>query len=210
MTTQTRAALTLPLAAALLSACPAEETIQGPFLDTFDGAELAVNYVNTGGPYRIVDGRLTVREAYNHPLWLKKKLPRDAVIELDVQSNSDAGDIKVEAWGDGQSYATSRGAYTATSYVFIFGGWHNSKSVLCRMDEHGNDAKSRDQPRVVKGQKYHWRIERKGPRVSWSIDGQPFLELTDEAPLEGDHHAYFGFNNWEAELVFDNLKITPL
>ncbi len=56
----------------------------------------------------------------------------NAVIELDVMSKSAAGDIKLEVWGDGQSYATSRGAYLATSYVFIFGGWGNSVSALCR------------------------------------------------------------------------------
>jgi len=200
----------LLLVLSLLAACPAEEALKGPFNDNFDRAELGGNYLNTGGPYRVTGNKLMVKGAYNHPLWLKKKLPQDAVIEFDVASNSEAGDIKVEAWGDGQSHATTKGAYTATSYVFIFGGWGNSKSVLCRMDEHGDDVKSRVEPKVVKGQTYHWKILRQGQKVQWFIDGELFLELNDDAPLSGDHHAYFGFNNWESELVFDNLKITPL
>ena len=73
----------------------------------------------------------------------------DAVnVELDAWSNyDDAGDLKVEVWGDGRSYATSA-SYTATGYVFIFGGWHNQISAIARMNEHGQDRKTRNDVRV--------------------------------------------------------------
>ena len=35
------------------------------------------------------------------------------------------------------------------------------------------------------------------------------LQLEDPAPLEGPGHAYFGFDDWETELHFDNLVIRP-
>ena len=48
------------------------------------------------------------------------------------------------------------------------------------------------------------------PKITWTIDQQPFLVLDDPNPLEGPGHEYFGFNNWEADTWFDNLVITPL
>ncbi len=181
----------------------------GPSSDDFQRSEIGSAWHDTGSSFRIADGELVVDNAHNHPLWLARPIPRDAVIELDAWSNDDAGDIKIEAWGDGRSYATSA-SYTATSYVFIFGGWHNTLSAIARMNEHGADRKTRNDVRVVKGKKYHWRISRKGGHIDWYIiDGAPFLTFDDPAPLDGPGHSYFAINDWEAELHFDNLKITP-
>jgi Farnesoic acid 0-methyl transferase len=181
----------------------------GPSSDDFNRAALGDAWSASGGNWRIDNGELVIDHGYNHPLWLKKPIPRDAVIELDAWSNDDAGDLKVEAWGDGKSFAETT-SYTATSYVFIFGGWHNQISAIARMNEHGNDRKTRGDLHVVKGQKYHWRITRKGGHIDWQIDGKPFMSYDDASPLDGSGHSYFGFNDWEAELHFDNLKITPL
>ena len=193
-----------------VSACTIEKRpAGGPFADDFSGSALGEAWKNTGANYRLKDGELVIDNAHNHPLWLTKPLPRDAVIELDVWSNSDAGDIKLEAWGDGKSFAQTV-SYTATSYVFIFGGWSNTVSAICRMNEHGTDRKTRTDVKVEKGRKYHFRIARKGGHIDWQIDGKPFLAFDDPKPLDGPDHAYFGFNNWEVELHFDNLKVTPL
>ena len=180
----------------------------GPSSDDFQRAQIGNAWYATGGNWRIENGELVIDHAYNHPLWLRKAIPQNAVIELDCWSNDDSGDLKVEAWGDGQSFAKTL-SYTATSYVFIFGGWHNQISALARMNEHGHDRKERSDVRVVKGKRYHWRISRRGGHIDWQIDGKPFLSFDDGRPLEGRDHSYFAFNDWEAELHFDNLKITP-
>jgi hypothetical protein len=193
-----------------LVGCTKTDPIKSPFTDDFERAELGSNYRNTGGPYTIVDGELRVSGAFNKPLWLKKQLPRNAVIEFDVRSDSPEGDIKVEAWGDGESFATTKGAYLATSYVFILGGWGNAVSALARLDEHGKDRKERRDLRVEPGKTYHFKIRRAGALVQWFIDGKQFLSLNDTAALEGANHAYFGFNNWKSKLAFDNLRIAPL
>jgi hypothetical protein len=180
----------------------------GPSSDDFQRAELGDAWLSTGGTWRIENGELVIDHAYNHPLWLRRPIPEDAVIELDCWSNDDVGDLKVEAWGDGKGFATTA-SYTATSYVFIFGGWKNTFSGIARMNEHGNDRRMRGDLRVEKGKKYHWRISRKGGHIDWQIDGKPVMTYDDRRPLEGRDHSYFGFNDWEAELHFDNLKITP-
>ena len=198
----------LLLSACALSACTIEKMEPpGPSSDDFQRAELGAAWKPTSdGNYRIVNGELVVDHAHNHPLWLKKPIPRDAVIEFDAWSNDPAGDIKVEAWGDGRSYATTV-EYTATSYVFIFGGWHNTISAIARREEHGADRRQRSDVRVVRGQKYHFRIARKGGHIDWQIDGKPFLSYDDPNPLEGPRHSFFGINDWEAEVHFDNLQI---
>jgi len=188
---------------------PALPEITAPFRESFDRAELGPDWLATDpAAYRIEHGELVARRAHNRPLWLRRPIPPNAVIELDCWSNDEAGDVKVEAWGDGKSFA-SEASYTSTSYNFIFGGWQNQLSTLARLDEHGADRKTRTEPRVEKGRRYHFTIERTGAHLAWRIDGQPFLAFDDPQPLAGEAHRYFALNDWEAELHFDNLVITP-
>lgn len=194
---------------ALGAGCTIERVPQGaPYADTFDSLGPAWKDTSTNS-YSVDKGELVVSKSRNHPLWLSQPIPTDAVIEVDAWSNSPSGDIKLEAWGDGKSFATTT-SYTATSYVFIFGGWNNTISAIARMDEHANNRKTRTEPKVEVGKHYHFRIERRGGKIDWQIDGQPFLQFNDPKPLVGADHQYFGFNNWESELHFDNLKITAL
>lgn len=197
------------VAAVALAACKIEKLPPaGPSSDDFERAAIGDAWQTTGGGnWRIEKGELVVDHAYNHPLWLKRPIPDDAVIELDCWSNDDAGDLKVEAWGDGKSAATTTD-YEATSYVFIFGGWHNQLDAIARMNEHGHDRRAQRTMHVDKGRKYHWRIARRGGHLDWQIDGKPFMSYDDPKPLRGADHRYFAFNDWEAELHFDNLKIT--
>ncbi|MEO5770319.1 MAG: hypothetical protein ABIS92_18325 [Polyangia bacterium] len=191
----------------------------GPFADNFDRPVdrpdrpyLGDDWRDTGGNYTVNAGRLVARNAYNHPLWLRKKLPRDATIDFDVESHSDAGDVKVELYGDGESFDPDRGGYVSSGYVLIFGGWHNSLSVICRNNEHDEGRKSsRADQRVQPGRRYHFTVKRTTDgTIDWRIDGQPFLAWTDPQPLAGRGHEYFAFNDWEAEVLFDDLSITPL
>src|SRR5579883_721913 len=84
----------LPLAL-LLTACPKNPSEPaapaGPYQENFDRAELGPEWLATASSYRLVDGTLRLEKAYNHPIWLLRKLPRDVVIELDVVSYSPAG-----------------------------------------------------------------------------------------------------------------------
>lgn len=186
-----------------------------------DRGNLGPNWVQIKtNAWRIEGGKLCVQNARNHPIWLNRTLPVNARIEFDVTGYTDDGDLKAEVWGDGASYATGTSYTNATSYLAILGGWKNTQHVLARLNEHGTDRKEirvdkeSDDPRqrpAQKGQTYHFKIERNdGKTVRWSVDGIDFITWNDPAPLAGQGHDHFGFNEWEAKVCFDNVKVTPL
>jgi hypothetical protein len=182
----------------------------GPTSDDFERAALGRDWLATDPTaVRLDNGTLTVSGAHNHPVWLRHPIPDDATIEFDAWTDSPDGDIKVEAWGDGRSAhsGSPQAPYEATGYVFVFGGWRNTKSVLARQQEHGPGAAVRTSPLVEPGRRYHWQIRRQGGDITWSIDGTPFLTLNDPEPLQGPSHAYFAFSGWESPVHFDNLRI---
>lgn len=209
-----RLAALAALAALGAGACKVKDPppIRETWTDDFERDAIGGNYYATGAGYGVADGALSARGARNHPLWLRAKLPRDVRIEFDAWSNDPRGDIKVEVFGDGRSYDPDGGAYMASGYELIFGGWGNARSIIARLDEHAPDVVKRTLPKVVPGQRYRWIIERKGKLLTWYIDDRttPFLQLDDPRPLDGAGHEYFGFNNWETDTWFDNLVITPL
>jgi hypothetical protein len=172
------------------------------------------------GIWHIEGGRLCGEHARNHGLWLKRTLPINARIEFDAVAQSTDGDLKAEFWGDGRSFATALSYTNATSYLTIFGGWHNKFHVLARFNEHGNDRKEitvdpnsddvREKP-VNAGQIYHFKVERAdGKTVRWWVDGNEMLTFPDSAPLAGPGHDHFGFNDWDVKVCFDNVKVVPL
>ena len=126
----------------------------------------------------------------------------------------------MKRWGDGQSSATSISYTNATSYLTIFGGWKNSLHVLARIDEHGADrkasavvagAKDVARAKVEPGRAYRFKIERSDSKtVRWYVDGALVHTFEDSAPLSGIGHDHFGFNDWQARVCFDNVRVTPL
>jgi hypothetical protein len=188
--------------------------------DTFDRAELGPDWNTLSPAWKIQNGKLCVRGARNKGAWLNRRLPVNARIELDAYAESNEGDIKVELWGDGASGATSTSYTNATSYLAILGGWKNTTHVLARINEHAHDRleikvdPDSDDERmraVAPGQPYHFKVERAdGKKVEWSVNGTTYFTFADPDPLAGPGHEHFGFNDWDAPVCFDNLKVTPL
>lgn len=190
------------------------------FTDTFDRATLGPDWeTKDPGAYRIVDGELHVKRAHNRPLWLRRSLPHDVKIELSCTPLTPDIDAKIELFGDGQRAESdddvARDAqYTASGYVLIFGGWRGQISTIVRQAEHQwqreRGVPTRRDFRATPGKKYRWVVTRKGGRIDWEIDGQPFLSLDDPSPLGGPGHDRFAFDGWEAEQACDDLTIQPL
>ncbi len=179
------------------------------FADDFTSPTLGSAWKTTGEGAQVVDGHLTVEGLHNHPVWLTTPLPDNVIIEFDVWTEGDEGDIKFEIAGDGKSYATSVN-YRASGYVLIFGGWNNQLNVIARQDEHGKDRKTIDTPQVEPRRRYHMKVTRDGHQIRWDVDGRELLMFDDPKPLRGSSHRYFSFNNWESRVHFDNLVIHEL
>lgn len=179
------------------------------FKDDFNRAQLGELWHKTGGNYQIREGQLYVHGARNKPLWLRRALPDDVRVELDARSESPGGDIKVELFGDGVSRARAE-SYVASGYVIIFGGWNNAVNAIARLDEHGSDRVVGKNRRVEPGRTYRIKIERVDDTLTVWVDDEVLVKMEDPRPLSGRGHDHFAFNNWESELWFDNLEITPL
>jgi hypothetical protein len=185
--------------------------ISEPFVDNFDRADLGPDWKPTDpSVWRLESGHIKVERAYNHPLWLLRKLPRDVQIDFDITSWGPDGDLKCEFFGDGKSFAPDKGAYTSSGYVAIFGGWHNTISTLVRQYEHDPNRQEKTDRRVEVGRPYHFTVTRQGTHVAFKLDGQDFLALEDTTPMYGPGHEFFGFANWEVPTTIDNLRIMPL
>jgi hypothetical protein len=195
-------------------------TLRATFRDDFERAEVGDDYFATGDHFRIEDGRLCVKGARNHPLWLRHRLPLNARIQVEAEAGSDDGDIKLEAWGDGQAAATRISYTDATSYLAIFGGWKNRFHVLARLDEHAADrpelvvTPGSEDPRrrpVLRAHRYRLKLERTdGRTLRFWVDDVEMLSFTDPLPLNGPGHDHFAFNDWETPVCFDQLVVEPL
>ena len=103
--------------------------VTGEWKDTFDRDDIGGDYYKSGGGYDLTNGSLSARGAHNHPLWLRKRLPRD------IGLISTAGPTRSEATSRSSCSVTVNpsfldgGQYKATGYELVFGGWFNSKSI---------------------------------------------------------------------------------
>ena len=200
----------LALASAALGCKAKMPVLTEPFTDSFERGEVGSDWNNTGALYQTVGGTLKIQGAHNHPLWLRRKLPANVIVELDATSRSPDGDLKIELMGDGESFDPDQGRYDPTGYMFVFGGWSNSLSIIGKLGEHDEAVKAhRSQPRVDLGRTYHWKIVKRGGVLTWDIDGQQFLQVFDPKPLSGPGHEFFAFNNWESDASYDNVRIRP-
>jgi hypothetical protein len=216
----------------------AEVTAQVPYSQEFsDPGVVARDFFSTGGQWRTVGGELLGPGVKNNPLWLQAPLPDEVAIEFDVRSELPEGDIRVELFGNGvdpfSGYIFVQGGWNNSLSVIARkdinapsldslrrkaarvaesgGGQGEADLVATGVFEQETPVRveARGTP-VQAGRVYHWRIERRGSKLSWSIDGQTLLELDDPLPLKGPGNDRLGLSGWESQIFFDNLRVdTP-
>ena len=195
--------------------------LKEPFRDDFDRGELGETdwHSTSYGAYYIKNGKLCSSKPRNHPAWLKRRLPTNVRVEFDAQPLSTNADVKAEIFGDGCSFDTAGGNYTASGYVGVLGAHNNSEHWLVRLYEHGNDAKKTTlvggpniaSSKLVSNHTYHVELSRSdGHTLQLIVDGVVVHSFDDPEPLTGPGHDHFGFNGWEPPVCFDNLVVTPL
>ena len=65
---------------------PQGSAISAPYTDSFDRPELGPDWSTAStDAYRIENGELVARRAYNHPLWLRRALPAEIPVERYVE-----------------------------------------------------------------------------------------------------------------------------
>jgi|JI10StandDraft_1071094.scaffolds.fasta_scaffold981395_2 hypothetical protein len=172
--------------------------------DKFSEPQLAAHWIPKQHPKaKVVDGWLHLQGNRNEPpLWLNFKLPERVRIEFDARSRSGEGDIKFEVFGDGQKHASG--------YILVMGAHNNAEDWLARLDEHGADRQTQASKGAAKDKVYRMAVVRTDNVLRWFVDGQPFMSFNDEAPLKGEGHHFFAFNDWNAPLEFDNLQVFSL
>lgn len=184
------------------------------FSDDFERAEIGDAYLQgqpdrgwSASKWKIEKGRLRAEKIHNAALWLQMPLPKQVRVEFDARALSETGDVKCEIFGDGRTHQSG--------YILIAGGWNNAINCIARQDEHQNERKEdRRCPRrgnramcVEPNVDYKWTVVRTDHVVRWYLDDVLFLTYDDADPVQGRH---FAFNNWEAPVAFDNLRIYDL
>jgi len=168
------------------------------YSDDFQRDKLGPDWLSRSGRWEVKDGWLHCRGDRNEGAWLNVPLPERVRVEFDARSESDDGDLKFEIFATEQRHQTG--------YIVIMGGWKNTLSIIARLNEHGEDRMEADAS-VEKGRVYHMTAVRTDGALRWFVDGRLVLQYADEEPVRG---AYFGFNDWNADVWFDNLKVSKL
>lgn len=192
----------LPLATGCLPKAGADKAITEPWKDDFNRGELGERYKKTGGTWTVEDGALHSTGDRNIPLWLDVPLPKNVKVEFTAWSNSPQVDTKIEIFGDGLRHESG--------YIVILGGWNNQITTIARLDEH-EKTRVEKRTRWEKGRKYRWTVQRTNGRdLELYIDGELVLTYADKEPLYGPKNNKLAFTNWESEVYYDDLVITPL
>lgn len=187
---------------ACLPTSPAAPPLAEVFRDDFERGELGQRYHKAGGTWRVEGGALHSSGDHNIPLWLDIPLPTNVRVEFTAWSNSPQVDTKIELFGDGLRHESG--------YIVILGGWNNQITTIARLDEH-EKTRVEKRTRWEKGRKYRWRVQRTNGRdLELWVDGEKVLTYADAAPLLGPKNNRLAFTNWESDVFYDELVITPL
>jgi hypothetical protein len=131
-------------------------------------------------------------------IWSKRRFSGDLVLEYYAAPKMDAvpeayelrfRDLNATICGDGKRLNSG--------YSFIIGGWGNTKTAILRGDRVVAETAAYRLPPQGTGHRlwFYVRIEKRGNRLSLSVDNAPVLTYEDPNPLRGDRVALWTQNN---------------
>jgi len=133
-------------------------------------------------------------------LWNKRPLRGDFTIEYYVGNMMDqsrgrryeyAQDMNITVCADGKDLTSG--------YSFLFGGFGNTVTGICRRGERWAEPTGRKRllidTRGLHRKWYHVRVSRKGGQLELRIDDQLVVSRTDDDPLPDGYWALWTYNN---------------
>jgi hypothetical protein len=134
----------------------------------------------------------------NAVIWNKRKFKGDVTVEFYAAIKMDrARGSKYGYASDINCVISSDGKNASSGYNFLFGGYQNQKSCITRNKE---IVASTSRHVIPIGLNIHrrWfylRVEKRGNKLIYYIDGTKVLEYTDPKPLTGDRIGFWTYNN---------------
>jgi len=160
-------------------------------------------------------------------VWLDKTFKGDIRIEFDAHVLASEGDKNninfffLFSDPSGESLYDTRQTRADGKY----GKYHELNGYVFTFLADGNPQKARfrmrDDPgfhllqenftyECRRGRTYHVSVTKKGPRITYEVDGTVYLDQVDDK-LNPEHEAgIIGFRTWRTDLWWDNLKVKKL
>jgi len=146
-------------------------------------------------------------------LWNKRIYGDNVVVEFfaGIKMNRRRGS-RYEYARDINCTLSADGKDLSSGYSFLFGGFDNDHSAILRKGREVKRTASSDANRIPRRSNIHhrWfyiRAERKGPKLSFSVDGGRVvdLEYTDSDPLPGGRVAIW---TWDCGIMISRVRIS--
>ena len=149
-------------------------------------------------------------------VWSKRRFAGDLVLDYYAAPKMDAvPENYVLRYRDMNATICGDGERLDSGYSFIICGWHNTRTVILRGDRVVAETTQYQMPpqRTGHRQWFYVHVEKRGNRLSLSVDNQPLLTFVDPDPLPGQRVALWTQNNGmmvaRAEFSYEREEDAP-
>jgi serine/threonine protein kinase/Leucine-rich repeat (LRR) protein len=175
------------------------------FEDNFSDPNLESRWELFGGNWEIKDGELRVWGGEPQVVYVRKEISGDIRMEFECHQESEyLCDITCFTHA---LPLKNRKKACESGYTFAFGATNNTRSVVEKPKTRLWDKMELS---IVRGIRYRIAIERRGSKLSFSINDVLQCEIEDEEPLTGSERTSVGFYSWRADNRYSNVKIYQL
>jgi serine/threonine protein kinase len=175
------------------------------FSDDFTNPDLETRWEKYGGNWEIQDGELRVWGGEPQIVYVRKEIWGDVRLEFECRQESEyLCDITcfIHALP-----LKNRKKACESGYTFAFGAANNTRSFIEKPRKRLWDKLGLS---IIRGTRYRIAVEKRGSKLSFSINDVLQCEVDDEEILTGVERTSVGFYNWRADTRYNNVKIYQL